>query len=279
MRTTAHPPVAADDIEKLRSALVAALGAEAVTDDADALVEFRDPYWVRGSDDFDASLAVAPTSTEQVQQVVRLANEHGVPLWSFGQGRNNTYGGPAPRSRLGDRQPARDQPVVPRVNEELCYAVVEPWGCASSTWTTRCSRRAAGVAGRSPSGWGSVVGNTLDYGRGYTPYGDHPANVCGMEVVLPDGEGAAHGHGRSDRQRRWHAYQYSFGPSLDRIFIQQLRDRHEHGRLAHAVARRAAVVRRRVGGGRGARRDGRRPARAHARGRAAHLPDPLAAAG
>src|SRR6478672_12906997 len=99
MRTTAHPPVAAGDIEKLRSALVAALGAEAVTDDADALVEFRDPYWVRGSDDFDASLAVAPTSTEQVQQVVRLANEHGVPLWSFGQGRNNTYGGPAPRVR------------------------------------------------------------------------------------------------------------------------------------------------------------------------------------
>jgi len=47
MRTTAHPPVAAGDIEKLRSALVAALGAEAVTDDADALVEFRDPYWVQ----------------------------------------------------------------------------------------------------------------------------------------------------------------------------------------------------------------------------------------
>ena len=37
-------------------------------------------------------------------------------------------------------------------------------------------------------GWGSVIGNTLDHGVGYTPYGDHPASQCGIEVVLPNGE-------------------------------------------------------------------------------------------
>ncbi len=220
MRTTAHPPVAAGDIEKLRSALVAALGAEAVTDDADALVEFRDPYWVRGSDDFDASLAVAPTSTEQVQQVVRLANEHGVPLWSFGQGRNNTYGGPAPRVRGSVIVNLREMNRVLEVNEELCYAVVEP---GVRFFDLHDALLEAG--GRCwPSipdlGWGSVVGNTLDYGRGYTPYGDHPANVCGMEVVLPDGEVLRTGMGGQTDNAVWHAYQYSFGPSLDRIFMQ-----------------------------------------------------------
>jgi 4-cresol dehydrogenase (hydroxylating) len=35
--------------------------------------------------------------------------------------------------------------------------------------------------------WGSVAGNALDRGLGYTPYGDHSARICGLEAVLPDG--------------------------------------------------------------------------------------------
>ena len=45
---------------------------------------------------------MSPTSTEQVQAVVRIANEYGVPLWTIGKGRNNTYGG-ARRYRLEPR--------------------------------------------------------------------------------------------------------------------------------------------------------------------------------
>ncbi|MFX6915150.1 FAD-binding protein, partial [Acinetobacter baumannii] len=37
-------------------------------------------------------------------------------------------------------------------------------------------------------GWGSVVGNALERGVGYTPYGDHFMMQCGMEVVLANGE-------------------------------------------------------------------------------------------
>lgn len=33
----------------------------------------------------------------------------------------------------------------------------------------------------------SPVGNTLDRGVGYTPYGEHFMFQCGMEVVLADG--------------------------------------------------------------------------------------------
>jgi 4-cresol dehydrogenase (hydroxylating) len=35
---------------------------------------------------------------------------------------------------------------------------------------------------------GSVMGNALDRGFGYTPYGLHTNNICGMEVMMPDGE-------------------------------------------------------------------------------------------
>ncbi len=213
---------AVDDgiIDGAREAFVKALGADAVTSDASALQEFRDPYWHRGSSEFDASLAVSPTSTEQVQAVVRIANEHGIPLWTIGQGRNNTYGGPAPRVRGSVIVNLREMNRVLEVDEELCYAVVQP---GVRWFDLHDALEAAG--GRCwPSipdlGWGSVVGNTLEYGRGYTPYGDHATNVCGMEVVLPDGELLRTGMGGQTGNAAWHAYQHSYGPSLDRLFMQ-----------------------------------------------------------
>lgn len=37
-------------------------------------------------------------------------------------------------------------------------------------------------------GGGSVLGNAIDRGVGYTLYGVHFGNHCGMEVVLPAGD-------------------------------------------------------------------------------------------
>ena len=38
------------------------------------------------------------------------------------------------------------------------------------------------------NGWGSVIGNALDRGLSYTPYGEHSSAMCGMEVVFPNGD-------------------------------------------------------------------------------------------
>jgi FAD/FMN-containing dehydrogenase len=208
------------DVTGAIEAFVDVLDADAVVTDPDALREFRDPYAYRESDEWDASAAVAPTTTEQVQAVVRIANEHGVPLWTIGQGRNITYGGAAPRVRGSVIVNLREMNRVLEVNEDLCYAVVQPGVRFSDLHD---ALEAAG--GRCwPSitdlGWGSVVGNTLEYGRGYTPYGDHATNVCGMEIVLPDGEVLRTGMGGQTGNNTWHAYQHSYGPSLDRLFMQ-----------------------------------------------------------
>ena len=62
-------------------------------------------------------------------------------------------------------------------------------------------------------------------GVGYTPYGDHFANHCGMEVVLPTGEvvrlgmGALPGPEDSDNPC-WQSFQYGYGPYHDGIFSQ-----------------------------------------------------------
>ena len=42
------------------------------------------------------SAAVAPDSVEQVQQIVRIANEHKIPLYPISTGKNLGYGGSAP---------------------------------------------------------------------------------------------------------------------------------------------------------------------------------------
>ena len=42
------------------------------------------------------SAAVAPESVEQVQQIVRIAGAHKIPLWTISTGKNLGYGGSAP---------------------------------------------------------------------------------------------------------------------------------------------------------------------------------------
>lgn len=81
------------------TAFTAALGPDAVLTSERDLREYRDPYAYVGWDEFTASAVVMPASVEQVQAVVGVANKFRVPLWTFGQGRNYTYGGPAPRVR------------------------------------------------------------------------------------------------------------------------------------------------------------------------------------
>ena len=59
-----------------------------LTSDED-LREFRDPFAFASWDDYTASAVVMPETVEQIQEIVRIANRHGVPLWTHGAGRNN----------------------------------------------------------------------------------------------------------------------------------------------------------------------------------------------
>lgn len=67
---------------------------------------------------------------------------------------------------------------------------------------------------------GGVVGNALDRGVGWTPYGDNWGSQCGMEVVLANGELLRTGMGALPNSNTWQAFKYGFGPYVDGIFTQ-----------------------------------------------------------
>ena len=97
MTSVVSADVSASDLSRALDGFIAAVGADHVlTDEAD-LREFRDPFAYETWDDYTASAIVMPETVEEIQEIVRVANEHKIPLWTHGTGRNNGYGGPAPR--------------------------------------------------------------------------------------------------------------------------------------------------------------------------------------
>ena len=214
---TATPPTtsltaALDDLR-------AALGPSAVLTGADT-AEFTDPYEPLSWGGQRSAAVVQPTSTAEVQTVVRIANKHKVPIWVGSQGRNNGYGGSAaivPGSIVIN---LRRMVRVLEVNDELCYVVVEP-GVSFNALYEHVQAEGKKVMIDVPDlGWGSVIGNTCDHGFGYTKYGDHFGSVCGMEVVLPTGELLRTGMGGLEDARAWHVYRSGFGPNPEGLFLQ-----------------------------------------------------------
>lgn len=71
---------------------------------------------------------------------------------------------------------------------------------------------------------GSVIGNALERGVGYTPYWDHFGNLCGLEVVLPTGEIVRTGGGPPNsltwHTYKWGTYKWGTGPYLEGLFSQ-----------------------------------------------------------
>ena len=163
---------------------------------------------------------VRPGSVEEVQDIVRIANETGVPLWSFSKGKNLGYGGPEPRTRDMVALDLSRMNKIIEVDDQLNYAVIEP-GVTFFELFDYIQDKGLKLWMSVPAlGWGSVMGNALDRGYGMTPMGDHVQSVCGMEVVLPDGELVRTGMWAMEGTDLGPIFKGGFGPTLDGIFTQ-----------------------------------------------------------
>jgi 4-cresol dehydrogenase (hydroxylating) flavoprotein subunit len=213
------PHLSQSEFEQACKELREALGDDHVRTAEDQLEAYYDPYSPGLKERYAPSAAVLPANVEEIKAVLAIARAARLPLWTVSTGHNYAYGGAAPclkGSVILDL--SRMQSI--EVDPDLAYAMVEPGVTYLQLYTFIREKKHRLMIDCPDPGWGSVLGNTLERGVGYTPHGDHAAQQCGMEVVLATGEVVRTGMGAMTGNPAWPLYKGGFGPSLDGLFLQ-----------------------------------------------------------
>ncbi|KAL2428743.1 Vanillyl-alcohol oxidase [Exophiala dermatitidis] len=188
----------------------------------------HDAFALDQDDYFVNSAICAPANVQQVQAIMRWANKWLIPIYAISMGRNFGYGGASGRlkgSVLVDMGKRMNRVI--ELNENSAFCLLEP-GVSYYKLYDEIQKSGKKLWVDVPDlGGGSVIGNALDRGVGYTPYGDHFGMHCGMEVVLPNGNVVRTGMGAlpdpntsHGSANTWQLFPYGFGPYSDGVFTQ-----------------------------------------------------------
>lgn len=162
-----------------------------------------------------------PGSVAQVQAVLRVATETGVPVHVASTGRN--WG-------LGSRLPVRSPSVLLSLSDldrilafdaRLGTITVQP-GVSFAGVDAFLEEQGAGLY-LAPTGGpaeGSPLANALERGDGYGPLGARADAIAGLEVVLPTGEIVRTGYRRFPGSALSGTHKHGVGPMLDGLFTQ-----------------------------------------------------------
>ena len=214
------PRLSAPTLERALRACARIVGEEWVLAgevDRDA---YLDAYAPGDGREHRPAAAVAPQSLEELQAIVRIANEFRLPLWPVSRGKNLGYGGAAPLLAGSVVVDLGRMKRILEIDEKSGHCLIEPGVGFIDLYNHLRANDIKLWLSVPGNGWGSVVGNALERGIGYTPYGDHTAKICGMEVLLPTGEIVRTGMGAMRGSRGWQRYPYGYGPSWDQMFVQ-----------------------------------------------------------
>ena len=132
---------------------------------------------------------VIPSTVDEIQKLVRLANEHKIPLVPLGGGL--TLSGLVIPVNGGIVVDMKRMNKIIEINELSKYALIEA-GVTSGQLLSHLNENYPNLQPPIPDAPPSatIAGNVLIHGSGYLSqkYGDHGAMINGLEVVLPDGE-------------------------------------------------------------------------------------------
>jgi FAD/FMN-containing dehydrogenase len=218
------PGVSASDFAAAIKQFEEAVGKEWVFTSDEDVALYRDAYspFMGEPEEKFASAAVAPDGVEQVQKVVRTANQYKIPIYPVSTGKNLGYGGSAPVLSGSVVLDLKRMNRILEVNERNAYVLVEP-GVSYFDLYRYIQEKGLKLWVDVPDpGWGSPVGNALDRGGGYLmpQYRNHFDSHCGMEIVLANGEVMRTGMGAMPGAKTWQEYKSGFGPWVDGMFSQ-----------------------------------------------------------
>jgi 4-cresol dehydrogenase (hydroxylating) flavoprotein subunit len=220
MKAILPPAVSATRFGAALKAFEGVVGREWVLATDEDRETYLDIYAPGNEEAHAPSAAVCPSTPEQVQAVLRLANDHRMPLWPISRGKNFGYGGAAPVMPGTVVLDLTRMDRILEVDAKLGYCVLEPGVGFFDLHDHLSSRDIPLWMGIPGNGWGSVVGNALDRGFSSTPYGEHCSSLCGLEVVLPTGDVVRTGTGAMGNSATWPLFRHGFGPSWDQLFVQ-----------------------------------------------------------
>jgi 4-cresol dehydrogenase (hydroxylating) len=212
------------DFDRALRAFEAAVGRDWVFTSDEDVALYRDAYspFKGEPDERTASAAVAPYTVDEVRAVMRAANEHRIPIYPISTGKNLGYGGSAPNLSGSVVLDLKRMNRILEVNERNASALVEP-GVSYFDFYRYLQENKLKVWMDCPDpGWGSLVGNALDHGGGYTAttYRNHFDAHCGLEVVLANGDLLRTGMGALPGAATWQQYKFGVGPWIDGLFSQ-----------------------------------------------------------
>jgi len=209
-------PVSGAALERFRSIV----GSQWVLSTADDIRSYHDPYAFGTGQEHEASAILAPQTVEEVRAILRIANEEKTPLWPVGRGKNLGYGAAAPVLRASLILDLSRMNRILDVDEKSAHCLLEPGVGFFDLYDHLQENNIPLWMSVPGNSWGSVVGNALDRGIGYTPYGDHCDMLCGLEVVLADGDVVRTGMGAMGNAKTWQQYRHGYGPGWEQMFVQ-----------------------------------------------------------
>lgn len=132
---------------------------------------------------------VMPKSVNEIQQIVKLANEAKISIVPMGGGL--TLSGLVIPVKGGIVMDMKRMDKILEINEMSRYALIEA-GVTTGQLLSHLNEKYPNLQPPIPDAPPSatVAGNVLIHGSGYLSqrYGDHGAMINGIEVVLPNGE-------------------------------------------------------------------------------------------
>lgn len=220
-KATLAPGVSKADFAGAIKAMRGVVGDEWVWGDADAVRPWSKTYVPDPDGQHVPVGAVAPQTVEEVQEIVRIANTYRQPIWPVSTGKNMGYGMAAPATPGQIVLDLKRMNRILEVDADLGTCLVEP-GVTYQQLKDYLDENNIPLWIDVPTVGpiASPVGNTLDRGVGYTPYGEHFMFQCGMEVVLPDGQVMRTGMGSIKGSTAWQAFKWGYGPYVDGLFTQ-----------------------------------------------------------
>lgn len=157
----------------------------------------------------DITAIFYPSSTTQVQDVVKIADQYQVALYPVSRGMNIGYGDKMPAGQGQVLVSLERMKAIREVNEDLGYAIIEPGVTQEHLFGYLGDHNLPFWMDATGAGVeASIIGNTLEGGFGHTRLGNHRAEISGLEVVLGTGEILETGDFPA------------IGPDLSGIFVQ-----------------------------------------------------------